>query len=151
VGRSLLARDGGFGLSFRRPIDERLDLLGEHVRIAAGHRLMLGLFFAAELAEQAGARFGLNVGRRGRQLRDRMGLYVMGARKRAQVSEQLLLVAGRQQRSEQDHVRNASRDGGERRILGVYDDEVGAHVLANDPLQNGCLPDVGLDDQNQRH
>ena len=79
-----------------------------------------------------------------------MGLDVLRARQRAQVGDELLFVARRQQRGQEDDVRDPGVQRRNRGVAGIDDDEIGAYLLANDPLEDGRLAVIRLDCEDQR-
>jgi hypothetical protein len=117
VSDALLQGVDRLGLSLGGRFDERSDLVGEEVGIAAAHdRTRRRFLLAEQLAEEAPAVLLLHV-RRGRgELRDGVRLDVMRAGEGAQACDQLLLVARRQQGREQDDVRDPSRQRGDGRV-----------------------------------
>jgi hypothetical protein len=114
--RDTLLLVDGFSFSFVGAIDVVLDLVGEHVRIAAIHRLKFRFLPTKELAEQAAARARFDVGRRRGKLGNRVGLNVKRSRQRAQVADELLLVPRRQERREQNHVGHTGSNRGDRGV-----------------------------------
>ena len=74
----------------------------------------------------------------------------MRVRQRAQVVDELLFVARRQQRGQQDYVRHARGDRRDRRVAGVDEHQIGAHLFTDDALENAGLPDVRLDREYER-
>src|SRR5262249_52475050 len=104
---SLLKRIDGLRLSFRRAVDEHPDLFGEEIRIASWILWPLGLwllFLAQQLAEDPTAALLLHVGGGRREQRNRVRLDVMRAGQRPQVRDELLFVARRQVRAQQDDI-----------------------------------------------
>ena len=79
-----------------------------------------------------------------------MRLDVLRAGERAQVGDQLLLVARRQQRREQDDVGNPGRQRRDGRVARIDEDEIRADLLANDALEDGGLAVVRLDREDER-
>ena len=85
------------------------------IRVAAAHRHRLRFLLAEQLAEESLAALLIQVGGGGGQLRDRVRLHVLRPAQRPQVGDQLVFVARRQQRRQQDDVRYPGverRDGG---------------------------------------
>ena len=79
-----------------------------------------------------------------------MRLQVLGVAQRPQVRDELVLVARRQERAQQQHVRHRRADRLERRVARVHDRDVGEHLLADDALDDRGLEDVGFDRENER-
>ena len=65
--------------------------------------------------------------------------------------DQLVFIARREQRAQQQHVGNARADRIERGIAGVHDDHVRADLVPDYPLDDGRLAQVGFDRENNRH
>ena len=74
-----------------------------------------------------------------------MGLQVPGPVERAEMRDQLVFVARRQQRRHQDDVGDLLVDRGDGRIARLDQQQVGAHELAHDAREDGALTNVGLD------
>ncbi len=84
------------------------------------------------------------------ELRNGVRLDVMRAGERAEVGDQFLLVARRQQRREEDDVGNPGRQRGDGRVARVDQDEVRADQFPNDALEDGGLAVVRLDREHER-
>ena len=83
---------------------------------------------AEQLAEQAAAAPLLHVRRRRCELRNGVRLDVLRAGERAQVGDELLLVARREKRGQQDDVGDAGRQRRDRGVARVDDHEIRAHL-----------------------
>src|SRR5262245_26855417 len=104
---ALLEDVDGFVLSLSGAVDEGPDLCCQQVRSAPRKRRRVRPFFAEELSEQAAsapARARVDVGRAARELWNRVRLDVVGASQRTQVLDELLLVARREQRGQEDDI-----------------------------------------------
>ena len=121
-------------------------------RIAAAHRQLASgcPSCRSSLPNRPPAALLLHVrGRRG-QLRNGVGLDVLRAGQRAQIGDELLLVARRQQRGEQDDVGNAGAERRDRGVARIDEDEIGADLLADDPLEDGGLAVIRFDCEDER-
>ena len=92
----------------------------------------------------------LVVGGGGRELRNGVRLNVVRPFERAQVPEELLLVARREQRGDEDDVRDAGRQRGKRRVARVDEDQLRADLLLDDALEDAGLTQVRLDREYER-
>jgi hypothetical protein len=126
----------------------RPDLFREQIRVAACRRVVGGLL-AAERREQPFRFLVLAVERRG-ELRDRVRLQVFRVAPRPEVRDQLVLVARRQQRAQEEDVGNRRPHGVERGVARVDDRDVGHHFLADDALDDRGLAVIRFDRENER-
>jgi hypothetical protein len=137
-----------FRPDLRRPGEIRAELLGEHRRIAAVY--VLGILLPTETSEEAAAAPLFD--REGpRQHRDRVRLDVGHAIMGAQVRDQLVFVARRHERGEQDDVRYACiqrRHGG---IPRVDDLDLRVDLRLDEIPQQGGLTRIGFEREDQRH
>ena len=148
--RGVPAAGERFGLELGGAREEGPHLSGEHLRIAAAHRLHGFLAALAELAEQAALGRGLRGPRRGQQWNG-VRLQVLGGAEPPQVRDQLVFVARRHQRRQQDHIRYLLIDRRNRGIARLDEDQLGLDQLADDALEDAALADVGFDCENERH
>jgi hypothetical protein len=122
-----VARRGGRWRALRLELggarQERPHLSGEHLRIAAAHRLHGFLAALAELAEQTALGRGLG-GPRRRQQWNGVRLQVLGGAEPSQVRDQLVFVARRHQRRQQDHIRYLLIDRRDRGIARLDEDQL---------------------------
>ena len=99
------------GLEFLRGCDVGADLIRKKARIAPG-RGSIRFLLAPELAEEPAARLRLFVGPGRRQQWNRVRLNVSRPVERAQIREELFFVARRQERGDEDDVRDARHQRG---------------------------------------
>ncbi len=148
---ALLQRVNRLGLALGRGLDERPDLVGEEVGVAAAHdRTWRRFLLAEQLAEEAASVLRFHVRRRRGELRNGVRLDVMRAGERAQVSDQLLFVARRQERGEQDDVGNPGRQLGDGRVARVDEDQLRADQFPDNALEDSGLAVVRLDREHER-
>jgi hypothetical protein len=67
------------------------------------------------------------------------------------VGDQLIPVAGRQERRHQDHVGDVRGQRGDRGIPRIDDEQFRVDALPDDPFQDGGLPDVRFDCKYECH
>ena len=138
-------------LSLGRGLDEGANLVGEEIGVAAAHRwTWRRLLLSEQLAEEPAAILLFHVRRRRGELRDGVRLDVVRAGERAQVADELLFVARRQQRGEEDDVGNPGRQRRDGGVARIDQDEVRADLFANDALEDGGLAVVRLDREDER-
>ena len=140
------------GLALGGRLDERPDLVGEEIGIAAAHdglrrrppscRSSLPnrpppLFCSMSAAVDASC-----------------GMVCVwmccAPAERAQIGDELLFVARRQERREQDDVRDPGRQRRDGRVPRIDEDEIRADQFANDALEDGGLAVVRLDREHER-
>ncbi len=83
--------------------------------------------------------------------RDGERLEMFGALQIAEVVGQIGFIARREKRRHQNQVGNALGDRGQRRVLGIREDEVGTHRISDELLDDGGLSGIRLEGQNERH
>ena len=131
-----------------RPVEEISDFLREQIRIEPlewGFRV----FLFSEFAKEAAAGRLLNA--TARELRDRVGLQVLGAGQRAKVGDELLFVARRQQRGDENDIRQWASIAADCRLARFDQDQIRANLFADDALEDSRLFQIRLDRENQRH
>ena len=143
AGQRLRLELGGAG-------DEVPHFVGEHFRIAAAHRLDGFLLRLRNLPSRPPLAAGSDDPPR-RQQRNGVRLQMFGGAEPAQVRDQLVLVARRHQRRQQDHVGDLLIDGRDGRIPRLDQDQLRLHQLADDVLEDAALADVGFDCENECH
>ena len=126
------------------------DLFGEDLRIAANRRGRLRRL-AGQRAQQPALLFLRGLDRAAGEQRDGERLEVLGAVEMAQLIRELLLVARREQRRDEDDVGHTLGDRGDGAVLGIGEHEVRAHPVAHDLPENRRLFRVGLERQDERH
>ena len=104
----------------------------------------------AQPAEQSAAA-GLLPGAARRQHRDGVGLDVVDVVERAQMGDQLVFVARRQQRGQQDDVRHACRQRRHRGVAGVDHRHFDPGVLLENGAKQRPLAGVGFERKDERH
>jgi hypothetical protein len=70
---------------------------------------------------------------------------VVRACERAQVGNQLVAIARREQGGHQDHVGDARRERGDGRVARIDNDQLRVYAFADDALQDRRLPAVRFD------
>ena len=76
---------------------------------------------------------------------------MFGGAEPPQVRDQLVFVARRHQRRQQDHIGYLLIDRRNRGIARLDEDQLGLDQLADDALEDAALADVGFDCENERH
>ncbi len=138
-------------LQLVRACDERDDLLPEHVGVAAGNRSGGLLLALAESAEEPPAAGLFLVGHRRNELRDGVRLDVPAAVQRPELFEQIVFVRRREERRDQDHVRDLRTEGCDSRVRRVHEQQIRVHVFADDPFEDRALAMIRLDGKYERH
>ena len=136
------------GADLRGPGEVSAQLLGKD-RLIAGrglHRLLL----APEPPEQTAGR-GLFRWCRAGQHRHGVRLHVLDVLEGPQVPDQLVFVARRHQRGEQQDVGHARRDSGDRPIARVHDLDLGMHFGLDELPQQRGLAWIRFEREYQRH
>src|SRR5262245_16625259 len=78
-----------------------------------------------------------------------MRLQVRAALERAQMRDQVVFVARREQHAHEHDVRDGRLDRGDRRVARVDDDDVRLDAFLDDALDDGALPYVRFDREYQ--
>jgi hypothetical protein len=128
---------GGHRLGLLGGIEERSDLLGEEIRIASRDRCFLLLF---ELSEEATTAVAILAP--GGQLRNRVELQMVGAVERTQVRDQFFLIARREERGDQNDVRDGRVDRRNGGVARIDEHQIRVDLVLDDALEDRPLPDV---------
>ena len=138
-------------LRSRGGLDERSDLVGEEIGIEAGHdRIRRRILLAAAACRTGPDRSSVRCPRPSTPAAEWCASGCAARRQRAQVGDELLFVARRQERREQDDVWNPGRQRRDGGVTRVDEDQVRVDLLANDALENGGLTVVRLDCEDER-
>ena len=122
--------------------------LREELRIAARRRAFR-ILLAAERRQQPAGPAALDRIERGRELRNGVGLQMVRVIERAQVRDQLVLVARRHQRAQQQDIGDRGAHRVHRGLARIDDGDVGQDFLPDDALDDGGLPEVRLDGEHE--
>ena len=152
VRHPLLQRVDRFGLALGRGLDERPDFVGEEVRIAAAHRRPSApaSFLPSSLPNSPPPLFCSMSAAVDASCGMVWVWMCCAPGERAQVGDELLLVARREQRGEEDDVGDPRGQRRHRRVARIDQDEIRADLLANDALEDGGLTVVRLDSEDER-